>query len=56
MIYGKNLKRTKEENNNMLDQQITKTIPSNVSLIEIPVIRNKKTAKIISQPILKDFK
>jgi len=26
----------------MLDEQITKTIPSNISLIEIPVIRNKK--------------
>ena len=26
----------------MLDQQIFKTIPGNVSLIEIPVIRNKK--------------
>jgi len=26
----------------MLDEQITKTIPSNVSLIEIPVIRNKE--------------
>jgi len=26
----------------MLDEQITKTVPSNVDLIEIPVIRNKK--------------